>query len=235
MGCAASRSTRGCDRIIHRDADRCNSALAPAAGSRQALGMKDTIVRVYVTMLEADPSIWRRIELPAGASLKLLHDVIQVVMGWEDRHLHHFAIGGVRYGEATPEDPELRDERGVKLAALRNEGERAFEYVYDYGDEWHCAIVLEALAAARPGVACPRVVEGARRGPPEDVGGPLAYLELLEAITDPKDGRHAQLLERIGGAFDPDAFDVARMNRALARLAPKPRGRRKRARPAAVH
>ena len=70
--------------------------------------MKDTIVRVYLTLLEADPAIWRRIELSADATLKGLHDVIQVVMGWQDYHLHHFAIGGARYGQATPEDPELR-------------------------------------------------------------------------------------------------------------------------------
>jgi hypothetical protein len=196
--------------------------------------MKDMIVRVYLTMLDADPAIWRRVELAADASLKHLHDVIQAVMGWQDYHLHHFEIGGARYGQATP-DLELADERKLTLVRLGRDGGRAFEYVYDYGDEWHCALVLEALVDARPGVAYPRVVDGARRGPPEDVGGPLGYIDFLEAIADPKHERHAELTEWIGGGFDPDAFDIGAMNRALARLAPKPRGRRKRARPAAVH
>jgi len=34
-------------------------------------------------------------------------------------------------------------------------------------------------------------------------------LELLEAIRDPKHERHNELLEWLGGAFDPDAFDAA--------------------------
>ncbi len=192
--------------------------------------MKDTIARVYVTLLETDPAIWRRIELPAGATLALLHDVIQVVVGWQDYHLHHFEIGGTRYGRAAPEDPELADERKLTLARLAETGLRAFEYVYDYGDDWHCALVLEAFSAAPPGVACPRLVEGARCGPPEDVGGPWGYSDFLEAIADRTHARHAELTEWIGGAFDPGAFDVAEMNRALARLAPKarkPRARRK--------
>jgi hypothetical protein len=190
--------------------------------------MKDIIARVYLTVLEADPAIWRRIEVPADATLEGLHDVIQVVMGWQGYHLHHFQIGDVMYGRVMPEDPERADGRKVKLAGLGNDGVRMLEYVYDYGDDWHCAVVLEAFAAARPGVAYPRLVDGARRGPPEDVGGPWGYVDFLAAIADPRHERHAELSDWIGGAFDPDAFDLAAMNRALARLAPKPRTGRKR-------
>jgi Plasmid pRiA4b ORF-3-like protein len=66
------------------------------------------------------------------------------------------------------------------------EGDRLFDYVWDYGYNGCCAIVIEALVPAIPGMVYPRLVEGARRGPPEDIVGAWSYAEFLEAIADPK-------------------------------------------------
>jgi Plasmid pRiA4b ORF-3-like protein len=192
--------------------------------------MKDSIVRICVTLLDADPAIWRRIEVPAAFTLEGLHDVLQTIMGWANYHLHHFQIGDLMYGELTLDDRDILDERKLKLSALAIDGERAFEYVYDYGDNWRCVVVLEAIASASPGVIYPRLVEGARRGPPEDVGGPRGYIEFLEAIADPKHERHKELREWIGGDFDPQQFDIDEIDPALARLAPRKTARRKAAR-----
>jgi Plasmid pRiA4b ORF-3-like protein len=78
-----------------------------------------------------------------------------------------------------------------------------------------------------PSVTYPRLVEGARRGPPEDVGGPWGYGEFLEAIADKKHERHKELLEWCGGDFDPQQFDIDEINRRLASLAPRKSTRRK--------
>jgi hypothetical protein len=56
--------------------------------------MKNAVVRVFVTLLDAEPAIWRRVEVQASSTLKVMHDIIQIVMGWDDCHLHHFEIGG---------------------------------------------------------------------------------------------------------------------------------------------
>jgi Plasmid pRiA4b ORF-3-like protein len=106
------------------------------------------------------PKPWRRIEVPANHTLEGLHDVIQIVMGWADCHLHHFQFGDVMYGVPTPEDREMNDGRKIKLSMALVDGERAFQYLYDYGDGWCCIVVLEAVAPAVPGVAYPRLVEG---------------------------------------------------------------------------
>jgi hypothetical protein len=193
--------------------------------------MKDSIVRICVTLLDVDPAIWRRIEVPANFTLEGLHDVLQAIMGWANYHLHHFEIGGHMYGEPTPEDRDMLDGRKLKLSALAIDGERAFEYVYDYGDNWRCVVVLEAIAPVSPGVVYPRLAEGARRGPPEDVGGPWGYIEFLEAIVDPKHKRHKELTQWSGGDFDPDRLDIDDINRALALLAPRKTIRRKTAKP----
>jgi len=110
--------------------------------------------------------------VPANVTLECLHDVIQILMGWADYHLHHFQFGEVMYGMPSPEDREMNDGRKVKLSTLVVDGERAFQYLYDYGDGWCCMVVLEAVTPTVQRVVYPRIVEGARRGPPEDVGGP---------------------------------------------------------------
>jgi hypothetical protein len=77
------------------------------------------------------------------------------------------------------------------------------------GDNWRCVVLLEAIAPASPRVVYPRLVECARRGPPEDVSGPWGYGEFLEAIADPKHERQAELLEWSGGELDPVAGAAA--------------------------
>jgi Plasmid pRiA4b ORF-3-like protein len=104
---------------------------------------------------------------------------------------------------------------------------RAIEYVYDYGDNWRLAIVIEALQPALPGVVYPRLAEGARRGPPEDIGGACGYAEFLEAIADPSHERHAELTEWSGGDFDPNDLAIDDINAALSQLA-KPKKLRRR-------
>ena len=61
----------------------------------------------------------------------------------------------------------------------------------------------------------PHCLDGANACPPEDVGGPPGYEELLDAIRDPRHEEHAAMLEWCGGAFDPTIFDIARVNDTL--------------------
>jgi hypothetical protein len=48
-----------------------------------------------------------------------------------------------------------------------------------------------------------------RRCPPEDCGGIRSYPDFVEAIQNPDHERHEELLEWIGGVFDPEEFDPA--------------------------
>ena len=114
-------------------------------------GMKDSIIRVSINLLDVDPAIWRRIEVPGSFTLEGLHDVIQIVMGWADYHLHHFQFGSVMYGAPTPDDREMNHGRKIKLSTAIVDGERASDYVYDYGDNRCCMVVLEAVRPDDPG------------------------------------------------------------------------------------
>jgi hypothetical protein len=98
--------------------------------------MPEMIVRLHVTLLDVDPAIWRRIEIPASSTLKTLHDVLQRAMGWFDYHLHHFEIGGILYGKPSPDDADfdrdIVDERQLKLLALAEKGAKTLGSVTAY-------------------------------------------------------------------------------------------------------
>ncbi len=49
--------------------------------------MTDQIARIRISLSDIEPEIWRRVDVPLEASLKMLHDIIQRAMGWMDYHL----------------------------------------------------------------------------------------------------------------------------------------------------
>ncbi len=83
-----------------------------------------------------------------------------------------------------------------------------FRYVYDFGDDWEHKLVVEKVVAPVPGATYPDCIAGRRACPPEDCGGVGGYADLLLAVADPEHCESALLLERAGGAFDPEAFDT---------------------------
>jgi len=64
----------------------------------------------------------------------------------------------------------------------------------------------------------PRLVGGARRGPPEDVGGFPGFEEFLSAMGDPTHERHAELYRWYGHVFDPHEIDHPEIAVRLAKL-----------------
>ena len=93
-----------------------------------------------------------------------------------------------------------------------------FGYQYDFGDSWQHEVLFEGIVPAEPKQKYPLCVDGARACPPEDCGGIGSYGYFLEAIQDPEHERHDELLQWVGGEFDPEAFNVDAVNAALAAL-----------------
>jgi hypothetical protein len=177
------------------------------------------LYQLGVRLNESAPAIWRRFQVKKETTLPRLHQVLQVVMGWDDRHLHEFRIGSLRFGERVPEeDYEVIDERTIRLSQIATSEPRTFAYLYDFGDGWEHEVVIEKGANKEAGVRYPTCIEGARSCPPEDVGAMPGYESFLKAIRNRRDPRHKELLAWVGGRFDPEAFDVEAINRKLSRL-----------------
>jgi hypothetical protein len=180
----------------------------PTANNRRSASKTDLLYQFKITLHQSKPPIWRRIQVP-DCTLADLHELIQAAMGWENEHLHLFIIGGVRYGIPDPE-LGLKNEAKVRLSQIVPQSGTLFrfKYEYDFGDGWLHDLLFEGSPPNDVGRKYPVCLGGARACPPEDVGGVWGYAEFLEAIADPKHERHGELLEWIGGEFDPEVFDA---------------------------
>jgi hypothetical protein len=180
----------------------------------------DRIARLHIQLDHIEPAIWRRVEVPLTSTLKAVHDVIQAIMLFEDYHLFQFQIGDRRYGYPDPEwGDELRDARNLRLGAILARSETRFTYTYDFGDDWRHTIVIEEVVAADPMVDYPRFLDGARRAPPEDVGGLPGFEEFLRVMAAPADPEHDNIATWYRRPFDPADIDLDIINQRLGKLA----------------
>jgi hypothetical protein len=190
--------------------------------------MDEPVARIRIELQDSEPKIWRRVDVPLSATLLSLHDIIQVTMGWRGDHLFEFVIGDKVYAEPHPDD-EMYERRvyqakSIRLQALIARGVNRLLYVYDFGDYWRHDVTLEALRDGSPDVDYPAFVDGARRGPPEDVGGSTGFMEFLDAVLDPRHEDHERMLEWYGRPFDPDDIDERRIRSVLSMFADRRKG-----------
>ncbi|WP_342359598.1 plasmid pRiA4b ORF-3 family protein [Terrarubrum flagellatum] len=183
--------------------------------------MTDAIAHLKVTLDDVEPQVLRRLEVPVTIRLDRLHLALQDAMGWTNSHLYEIRAGDVGWGIPDPSwgDGPL-DARKIKLIdVLEDVGVKTLRYLYDFGDGWEHTIKIERIVDAMPGVLYPRLIDAKGRCPPEDVGGPWGYGELVEAIADPKHERHTESVEWLGAPFDPNDINVAVHAAALEALA----------------
>jgi hypothetical protein len=173
------------------------------------------IITLKVTLRGVKPPVWRRLAMPGTMTLGDLHEAIQAAMGWDDSHLHVFAVGSEQYGDRHSVD-DVDDENRVTLNGLLRSSCVRFAYTYDFGDGWEHTIAFEKSEAAVEGVSYPICTAGKRNCPPEDCGGVWGYEELLAVLADPAHPEHAERIDWIGEEFDPHTFDIATANIILA-------------------
>ena len=175
----------------------------------------DRVYQFKITLKGTEPPIWRRIQIPETYTFWDLHVAIQDAMGWEDYHLHEFEFTDpstrikTRIGIPDEEsDSEILPDWKQKIAKWFSLETRQAKYTYDFGDGWKHLVELEKILARDQNTNYPICIDGEKACPPEDCGGVWGYYELLKAIKDPKHERHEELLEWVGGEFDPEHFDV---------------------------
>jgi hypothetical protein len=183
----------------------------------------DTVARLKITLDDVEPAVVRRIDVPFDIRLDRLHLVMQVAIGWTNSHLYEIRARDIGWSTPDPDQDwagDFLDARKAKLSnVLEDTGTKTLKYLYDFGDGWEHTIKVERLIDPEPGVAYPRLVEAKGRCPPEDIGGPWAYAEFLEAIADPKHERHQELTQWSPEDFDPDLVDVESIAVEFAALA----------------
>ncbi len=205
-----------------------------------------SLLTVHITLDDSEPLVWRKLVVRGDLSLPIVHQVVQVAMGWTDSHLHRFFTGGPWEGPYFLTDWDLEEgEQGthegtVRLDQLLCEVGDTLGYSYDFGDGWEHTLRLERIgpaASPRPGddaaddplhgapAAC---LDGAAACPPEDVGGLHGHAEMATWVRSGFDPASApshidpdeseELRGWLPPGWDPDAFSAEETTRELQRL-----------------
>ena len=149
--------------------------------------MSERVARLRIELQELEPKIWRRIDMPLSTTLEALHEAIQMTMGWTFSHLWEFDIDGRCYSDPSfrefDDEPPIYKAKGLRLGVVISRGVERFVYTYDYGDNWRHDVIVEEVRDGDPDREYPAFVDGARRCPPEDVGGPDGFMDFLEAVV----------------------------------------------------
>ena len=186
-------------------------------GSQQLLQFK---VRLH----NSKPRVWRRFQMQDG-TLGDLHVVLQLVMGWENAHLHQFEIDGevfrpesphgdLGFGRPTKDEDQYLLSEVLPQIITKNKKPK-FLYIYDFGDDWHHEVTFEGYQPPSPEAGVVRCLGGENACPLEDIGGIWGYYYRLEALADPDHPEHEYMIEWFGDDFDPTHFELKELNKKL--------------------
>jgi len=175
----------------------------------------DQVYQFKITLKGTKPPIWRRIQVPETYTFWDLHVAIQDAMGWDDYHLHEFIftlpITKIEAHIGIPMEDDLDETMlpgwEINISDFFSLENPKGDYCYDFGDGWQHDIILEEILPRETGVIYPKCVDGKHACPPEDCGGIGGYVEFLEVIGDPANERHEDMLDWVGGSFDPEDFN----------------------------
>ncbi len=171
----------------------------------QVMAQSARTYQLRVTLIDSEPEVWRRVQVPAQISLAELHAVVQQVMGWESQHEYRF-----RMGMADELPCRLDDGLSEAISALNGQ---PLYYTYDFKNGWLHRIEVEEAAEIAENL--PVCLAGAAACPPEDTGGVWGFDELMARLENTDDPAYLELLDKYGD-FDPDAFDLAAVNARLS-------------------
>jgi hypothetical protein len=177
------------------------------------------VLQFKITLLDTDPTIWRRIQIAENCTFWDLHVAIQDAMGWLDYHLHEFRLKDPQskknIGIGIPSDEDMDGYRPLASWKINVAdyliSNKTIRYIYDFGDSWEHTVLFEGKFTQEEGVKYPLCIDGAQACPPEDVGGIPGFYEFLEAIKDKKHPEHENYMEWVGGKYDPNKFNAKKV------------------------
>lgn len=134
-----------------------------------------------IALENTHPPIWRRVVVPEKITFRDLHDIIQILFGWEGYHLHCFenythgflidCVEDVGPMADMIEDEYLIDDFITELPWIR--------YTYDFGDDWNHKITYEK-ADPTYNLRHPSLIKYKGDNPMEDCGGVGPWMTLID-------------------------------------------------------
>ena len=176
-----------------------------------------SVFQFKIVLDNTEPPIWRRFQVPGDYTFWDFHVAIQDAMGWFDCHLHDFEIGKAKtrdekhFGIPGPDGEDLSEILPGWKYFIKDyfslDGNPRSKYWYDFGDDWWHTITLEKILPVISDISYPSCVDGERACPPEDCGGVWGYYNMLKILKNPKRKDYKDIIEWLGGKFDPEDFN----------------------------
>ncbi len=178
---------------------------------------QDLVVAIKLKGIK--PCVTRQVQVSSNLGLDRFHQLMQVVMGWENTAPHLWRGWDNDFGDPrqfVPPGPQ--DERKASVADLFTTVGEVATYVYDFDAQWIHELLLTDVVAAKPS---PILINGTGACPPESVQGAYAYGQFKLAI---KDRTHPfwkmdEALMRSFQRFNPNQFSQQQTASRLERLA----------------
>ncbi|MHA1574562.1 MAG: plasmid pRiA4b ORF-3 family protein [Alphaproteobacteria bacterium] len=173
------------------------------------------VIKFRIELTESSPKIWREFLVEDGITFARFHEIVQIVMGWENCHLYSFERNRIRIEmEEFNEDNDYLSAEKTKLKDfIKKEGE-VIDYLYDFGDSWKHTILVQKIEKNKK--TNPKCLAGKMRCPPEDSGGLYSYEDYLERAKKDELTEEEEEYGFLGGEdFDPEFFNTAVVNASL--------------------
>ena len=180
------------------------------------------VVELMIYLWESDPDVYRHFLVPFTISLPLLHEVIQIVMGWGNGYPHRFIKGGRRFFTPSPQmldGKKYEDERNYTLEELAPSMRSHFSYEYLFDGCWIHEIYIEKLVQLDEPLRHPICIEGKGGFPPRNWPAIDGYHHLLEIFMDPHHEAYKRVVRLVKNEYRIQRFRRAEVNKQLKSIA----------------
>ena len=178
------------------------------------------VIRFKISLQDSKPLIWRRFQVSDRYRFDQFHQVIQIVMGWENSHLHKFECKGTVYEMMMPQlmdaYEEGEDETKYDLRNAKLKKGNKIKYLYDYGDSWKHTILVEDIVDGD--LKVPICLKGENACPLEDSGGIWGYMEKVRVMNDPNNPEREFWDDVILERYNYKRFDLEKLNKELQKF-----------------
>lgn len=165
-----------------------------------------------VTLKDSPRKVYRQLIVPSDLTLNHLGEILVRAVGWEGYHLNQFIAGKTYYAEPSDDDWMMdmqEDASKFTIGSLLNRVKSKIKCEYDFGDSWvHEITLVEKQAVDDNEMVKVQLLKGSGACPPEDCGGIGGYRHLLNVLKNPDDEEYEEMIEWLGGRFDPKSFSL---------------------------
>lgn len=186
--------------------------------AKELSSFEGKIYQLKIHILDVSPMVWRRLLVRDDTNIAQLHGIIQLLMGWENAHLHCFVIYGKEYGISYSGGMGFSDDpQKILLRDFQFRPKDKFRYDYNFHVDWKVQIRVEKIIAPVIGKNYPYCVAGNNAAPPETTFGIDAFTQIRELFRVPSYDlfQIIDFQECLGYPWRPDVFNKKKMNEWL--------------------